>query len=175
MNAFFTKATILKDLKTIYLGALKAGDWRVALEVTKLRGRHIGLFDKQRLPEVSRIADMTEEQLTEFIDRLEQQEPSLKDQQREPSGEDQAMEKERDGKVTALDAPNLQEAASEGERENSVDPAAFVSLTHDGLPKRRQESMDNLYFREGNSAEDAVLPSPNPEWEKPPPIPNSGF
>ena len=80
MSAPLTKAAILKKLETVYWRALNGGNWSVALRAAELQGKALGLFEKQLLPKVVRIADMTEEELTEFIDRLEKQDPTLEDQ-----------------------------------------------------------------------------------------------
>ena len=73
-----TKDQILTDLQTIYQLALDEGKWFVALRAKELQGKILGLFEKQRLPEVTHIADMTEDQLHAFVDRLEKNDPELK-------------------------------------------------------------------------------------------------
>jgi hypothetical protein len=171
MDASFTKVSILKDLKTIYRRALEDGNWQVALQATKLRGQHIGMFGKQLLPNVVRIADMTEEQLVEFIDRLETRDPSLKDQEVKPAGENHGPGREPDGQAANLEAPNLQEeAAPEGEHRDSAASASFTPPTRYGLSRRQEEPLDNLYFQKEKPTEGSVLPHPYLEWEKPPPF-----
>jgi hypothetical protein len=73
-----TKGSVLKKLETIYWHAFNDKKWHVALQVAELLGKNSGLFEKQRLPEVTRIADMTEEQLRDFIEALEKLDPELK-------------------------------------------------------------------------------------------------
>ena len=72
-----TKDQILKDIESLYQLALENGQWRIALRAKELQGKALGLFRPQRLPHIMRIADMTEEQLREFIARLEENDPEL--------------------------------------------------------------------------------------------------
>lgn len=72
------KDQVLKDIQLLYELALYSGKLTVALRAKELQGKAIGLFETQRFPNVLRIADMTEEQLRDFIDRLEKNDPELK-------------------------------------------------------------------------------------------------
>lgn len=78
-----TKDDILDKLETIYRRALKGDKWYTALQAAALQGRNIGMFERKRLPEVTRIEDMNEEQLREFLAILEKFDPTLKNQERE--------------------------------------------------------------------------------------------
>lgn len=78
MQAQITRDQILRDMETLYQLALDDGKWLVALRAKELQGKVIGLFKRQRLPDILHIADMTEEQLSEFIERLEENDPELK-------------------------------------------------------------------------------------------------
>lgn len=73
-----SKENVLKKLEAIYWHAFNDKKWHVVLQVIELLGRKSGLFEKQRLPEVTRIADMTEEQLRDFMEALEKLDPELK-------------------------------------------------------------------------------------------------
>lgn len=111
MPPALTKDQILADIQTIYQLALENGNWHAALRAKEMQGKILGLFEKQRLPEVTRIADMTEEQLREFMERLEKHDPSLKDS----SSKTKDLEKwERD-----LDARELKIRERESERTSS--------------------------------------------------------
>ena len=78
MMAPFAQDTILKMLKDIYWNAFKDRKWHIALQVLGLLGRNSGLFERQHLPEVARIAGMTKEQLCDFMEALEKLDPDLK-------------------------------------------------------------------------------------------------
>lgn len=78
MHPPISKDQILTDIETIYQLALDDSKWHVALRAKELQGKALGLFKKQHLPDVTRIADMTEEQLYEFVARLEKNDPELK-------------------------------------------------------------------------------------------------
>lgn len=78
MSLRTTKEHILKMLETIYWHAFNNHKWHAALQAAVLLGRNVGMFEKQRLPEVTRIADMTEQQLRDFIEALEKLDPELK-------------------------------------------------------------------------------------------------
>ena len=75
MLSQITRDQILSDMETIYRLALDDGKWSVALHAKELQGKAIGLFTPSPLPTVARIADMTEDQLQEFLARLEENEP----------------------------------------------------------------------------------------------------
>jgi hypothetical protein len=170
MDVPFTKDDVLKKLETIYWRALQGGSWGIALRAAELQGKAIGLFEKQPLPKVASIAEMTEEQLTEFIDRLEKRDPCLKDRAGEPTGEGHFPEKEP-GKVAAPESPQVQgDAMPEGEYGHPS--VTLMSPPHYRQPGR-EELANNLYFQ-GNA--EAPVPShPPPEWERPPPIVWSAF
>ena len=175
MSALFTKARILKKLEAVYWRALNSGNLHVALRVIELQGNHISMFDKQRLPKVSRIADMTEEQLVDFIARLEEREPDLKDQGGEPAGED-LPDKEPDGEEANPEHANShRETATEGECRNPDDSANLASATCRAAAEKRDpwiwEPADTPYSGRKNPAGEPVLDNhPHPEWEEPPPF-----
>lgn len=73
-----TREQILKESEEIYQGAMNEGKWALALRAKELQAKILGLFKVPRLPEVVRIQDMTEEQLQEFVTRLEKSDPDLK-------------------------------------------------------------------------------------------------
>ena len=172
MSVPLTKAAILKKLETVYWRALNGGNWSVALRAAELQGKALGLFEKQLLPKVVRIADMTEEELTEFIDRLEKQDPTLKDQ----GGEECFPEKEADGKNADLESLILQEEAMPaggGGDEDITAPEKPVSATHHAIAERRDAGIRDSYdpySDKKNPANKFVLEPPHPEWEKPPPL-----
>lgn len=72
------KENIIRKLETIYWHALSANRWYTALQAASLQGRNLGMFIKPRLPEITRIKDMDEDQLREFVERLEKHDPELK-------------------------------------------------------------------------------------------------
>ncbi len=76
--SFPIKDQVLKDIQLLYERALSNNKLTVALRAKELQGIAIGLFKPQRLPNVLRIADMTEEQLRDFIEQLEKNDPELK-------------------------------------------------------------------------------------------------
>jgi hypothetical protein len=78
-----TKDDIFHDLKIIFWRALNTNKLHIALRVVELQTRFLGMFEKQRLPEVKRFSDMTEEQLRDFIAVLEKNDPELKGQDEE--------------------------------------------------------------------------------------------
>ncbi|MBX9805434.1 MAG: hypothetical protein K2Y18_06760 [Alphaproteobacteria bacterium] len=73
-----TKEQILSDIESIYQSAIAENKWQVALHAKELQGKALGLFNKKVLPDIIRISDMNENQLKEFIDRLEKRTPALK-------------------------------------------------------------------------------------------------
>ena len=73
-----SKNSVLKKLEAVYWHAFQDKKWHIVLQVVKLLGEKSGLFEKQRLPQVTRIADMTEEQLRDFMEALEKLDPELK-------------------------------------------------------------------------------------------------
>ena len=73
-----TKETILKKLETLYWSVFNDSKWHIALWVAERQGKNIDLFEKPCLPEVTRIEDMTEPQLRDFMDALEKFYPELK-------------------------------------------------------------------------------------------------
>jgi hypothetical protein len=85
-----TKEQILKDIDSIYKNAVKDGKWHTAWRIKEMQGKALGLFMPQRLPNIVRIADMNDDQLTEFMERLEERDPSLKDLP--PSGTSKEVE-----------------------------------------------------------------------------------
>jgi hypothetical protein len=78
MNPTLNKNQILSDIETIYQSAINDGKWLIALRAKELQGKIIGIFKKRELPEILQISDMTEEELREFVERLEQHDPELK-------------------------------------------------------------------------------------------------
>ncbi len=82
MSSSLTKDQILKDIESLYQLAFYSGKLQVALRAKELQGRAIGLFKPQHLPDSLCIADMTEEQLGEFIALLEKHHPELKNLER---------------------------------------------------------------------------------------------
>jgi hypothetical protein len=86
--SFPIKDQVLKDIQLLYERALSNNKLTAALRAKELQGKAIGLFKPQRLPNILRIADMTEEQLRDFIDRLEKNDPELKNLEL-PEGETQ--------------------------------------------------------------------------------------
>ena len=73
-----TQEAILSKLEIIYQAAIRTDKWRIALQVTKLQGAYIGLFDKRRFPDVKRISEMSQRELQDFVVVLEKHEPELK-------------------------------------------------------------------------------------------------
>jgi hypothetical protein len=73
-----TREQILADMETIYHLALETGKLNVALHAKELQGKAIGLFNTPKSTPDIQISEMTEEQLTELIQRLEERDPSLK-------------------------------------------------------------------------------------------------
>jgi hypothetical protein len=73
-----TRESILRRLQNIYKFAMKDGKLHVALHAVIMQGKEINMFVKQNLPVVTRIKDMTEEQLDDFIAHLEANDPDLK-------------------------------------------------------------------------------------------------
>lgn len=73
-----TKDTVLQDIESIYQIALKDKKWNVALRAKETQGKILGIFRQQGLPHIKRMADMTDEELQEFIARLEKTDPDLK-------------------------------------------------------------------------------------------------
>ena len=73
-----TKNQILKDIEVIYQCALKDKKWHVALKAKETQAKILGLFNPQRLPNAVSFSEMTHEQLEEFTDRLEKNDPKLK-------------------------------------------------------------------------------------------------
>lgn len=78
MPPSLTKDQILKDIESVYQLAFYSGKLQVTLRAKELQGRAIGLFKSQHLPDNLCIADMTEEQLGDFIALLEKHHPELK-------------------------------------------------------------------------------------------------
>lgn len=78
MAQSITRDTILADMETIYHLALAEGKLNVALHVKELQGKAVGLFHQSHLPIARRISEMSEDQLTEFMARLEDLDPALK-------------------------------------------------------------------------------------------------
>lgn len=72
------KGQILFDIETIYQNAIEQKKWHVALRAKEIQGKILGLFKEKTLPNITRIRDMDEYQLTEFLERLEKRTPSLK-------------------------------------------------------------------------------------------------
>ena len=66
-----TKNITLKKLKAIYWRAFYSNKWHIALQVLELQGKNSGLFEKQSLPKVAPIADMTEEQCRDTLKELD--------------------------------------------------------------------------------------------------------
>jgi hypothetical protein len=172
MDGVLTKADILKKLETVYWRALQGESWGVALRAAELQGKAVGLFEKHLLPKVS-IAEMTEEQLTEFMGRLEKRDPTLKDRAGEPVGEEHLPEKQTD-KAGNPESPKVSEDMPEGNYEHPVKPVAFVSPAHKGLANG-QEPSNSLHFQKQNSPETPVFPHLPPEKQRPPPIMSSVF
>ena len=169
MGIPLTKDAVLKKLETVYWRAMGGGNWSVALRAAELQGKAVGLFEKQLLPKVVRIADMTEEQLTEFINRLENRDPQLKGQEGEPAAEP-LPEKETDGKGAAfgnLECPA--EAAPAGENGAALDPPeATMQSALSASGDTGIEHPCPLYPK--NPANKFILGTPCPDWEKPPPL-----
>lgn len=78
MSHTFNKSQILSDIETIYQCAINDRKWLVALRAKELQGKIIGIFKKRELPEILQISEMTEEELREFVERLEEHDPELK-------------------------------------------------------------------------------------------------
>ena len=78
LSSILSTEIILTRLERIYCYAVKDRKWNVALQAVIMQGRHINMFKKQTLPVVARIKDMTEEQIDDFIDYLEKNDPELK-------------------------------------------------------------------------------------------------
>ena len=73
-----TKKTYLKQVGALYWKVRKSKNYREAVRLTELVGKHIGMFRKHLLPKIIRIQDMSEPELEEFIARLEKRIPALK-------------------------------------------------------------------------------------------------
>ena len=73
-----TKKTYLKQVGALYWKARKSKNYREAVRLIELVGKHIGMFRKRLLPEIIRIRDMSEPELEEFLARLEKRNPALK-------------------------------------------------------------------------------------------------
>ena len=69
-----TKETILKKLETLYWSVFNDSKWHIALRVAERQGRNMNLC----LPEGTRIEDMTEQQLRDFMGALEKFYPEVK-------------------------------------------------------------------------------------------------
>ena len=76
-----TKKKTLKNLEFLYELALKKGKWHIALRAMEIQGKALGLLRHQPLPPVKRLSDMTEEQLRDFIARLEESDPTLRQEE----------------------------------------------------------------------------------------------
>lgn len=78
MHPTLNKDKILSELEELYQCAINESNWLVALRAKELQGKIMGVFKKRQLPEIIRISDMTEEELLEFLERLEKHDPELK-------------------------------------------------------------------------------------------------
>ena len=172
-----TKDDIFKDLKVIFWRALNSNKLHIALRVVELQARFLGMFEKQHLPEAKHFSDMAEEQLRDFIAVLEENDPTLKDQ--EADFEDYLQKKE--AKKEAPKETQENHAHPEGKDQEAA--------SAEGLPKREPgkgpgrgarlwdgfQLVDYWQDQEAGSAEG--LPKREtrgrdgapPEWEHPPP------
>lgn len=74
-----SKEQILRDVEELYNYALSNNHWNVALQAKYLQGKIIGLFRTRKLPNITNLSDMNQGELEQFIARLEEHDPSLKD------------------------------------------------------------------------------------------------
>ena len=72
------KKNILKNFEFLYKRALKKGQLHIALRAKEMQGQAIGIFRHRPLPPVKRLSDMTEQELKDFIARLEENDPTLR-------------------------------------------------------------------------------------------------
>lgn len=79
-NALSSKDQFLKAMEFIYENAVSANNWHAAIRAKELHAKALGLFrmSKLPLPEIKAIKDMNEEQLMDFVARLEESDPDLK-------------------------------------------------------------------------------------------------
>ena len=73
-----SKKNILKNFEFLYKLALKEGKLHIALRAKEMQGQAIGIFRHRPLPAVKRFIDMTEQELKDFIARLEENDPTLR-------------------------------------------------------------------------------------------------
>jgi hypothetical protein len=73
-----SKEQLLHDMQMVYEAAFKEKKWYVALKAKELQGRVLNVFAACKLPEIKRIADFTEDDLKEFVARLEKNDSQLK-------------------------------------------------------------------------------------------------
>ena len=66
-----SKDQILNDIQSLQEYALGNNQWNVALYAKSLQGKIIGVFRTGKLPNITKISDMNEGELREFIARLE--------------------------------------------------------------------------------------------------------
>jgi hypothetical protein len=78
MAITLTKDQILKDIQDLYQQALEDKKWQVALHAKEIQGKILGHFQRQDLPKVVPIAEMSDEQIHEYIKRLRRVDPDLR-------------------------------------------------------------------------------------------------
>jgi len=73
-----TREQIMKNIQNIYKIAVKECRWNVALQAMVWQGRMMGMLRTRKLPNITRLSDMSREELEEFSALLLEYDPSLK-------------------------------------------------------------------------------------------------
>lgn len=74
-----TKEDILKDIHDLYLYAIGNKHWGVALRALNDKAKLIGLYRTRKLPNITRLTDMNEEELRDFVEILKEHDPECRE------------------------------------------------------------------------------------------------
>lgn len=63
-----TKEQILRDIEFVYNKSVRENHWTNALAAKAWQGKFMGIARKRKLPDITKLSDMNQEQLKEFIE-----------------------------------------------------------------------------------------------------------
>jgi hypothetical protein len=75
----FTKDEILRDIQEIYLHSLGNHNWGTALQAKLAQSKLMGMLRVRKLPNITRLRDMNEDELRDFNEMLEENEPAFEE------------------------------------------------------------------------------------------------
>jgi hypothetical protein len=74
-----TKENLLIRIDKLYNDSIKNDERRLALNAIFLQAKLLGMLRTRKLPPITKLSEMTQEELREFIEIMEENEPGLKE------------------------------------------------------------------------------------------------